>query len=278
MTPHRRMLKRAGTYAAALLVLVLIAFPLYGVMLTSVQRESDIRSRDVSFVPRYIDASHYREVLSPGHIVPIREAMLNSLVISTLSALIAVAIALPATYALGRMRVPGKKVILAMLVSIYLLPTLLFVIPLYIKAVELGLVDTYPGLIIPYVAFLLPFLVWILGGFLKAVPIEVEEAAKLDGATRFQLITKIVLPLMQPGILAALLMGFILSWIEFLTPLLFTGRLKVLTVSLGLYRSTFDIQIGQLAAAAVVTALPVIVLTIVFQRNIREAVAAGADR
>lgn len=278
MRPAHRSIRRFGTYAAAVAVFVLIAFPLYGVMLTSVQREADIRSRDVNFVPRYIDASHYREVLSVGHIVPIREAMVNSFIISTLSALIAVAIAVPATYALGRMQVPAKKYILAALVSIYLLPTLLFVIPLYIKAVELGLVDTYPGLIIPYVAFLLPFLVWILGGFLKAVPIEVEEAARLDGATRLQLMTKIVLPLMQPGILAALLMGFILSWIEFLTPLLFTGRLKVLTVSLGLYRSTFDIQIGQLAAAAVVTALPVIVLTVVFQRNIREAVAAGADR
>lgn len=274
----RRLLRRVGTYAAALLVLVLIAFPLYGVVLTSVQREADIRSRDVNFLPRYVDTSHYREVLSPGHIVPIREAMVNSLIVAVLSAVIAVVIALPATYALGRMRVPAKKLILGALVSIYLLPTLLFVIPLYIKAVELGLVDTYPGLIIPYVAFLLPFLVWILGGFLKSVPIEVEEAARLDGANRFHLITKIVLPLMKPGILAALLMGFILSWIEFLTPLLFTGRLKVLTVSLGLYRSTFDIQIGQLAAAAVVTALPVIVLTLLFQRNIREAVIVGADR
>ena len=274
----RHRLNRVATYFGAVAVLIVIAFPLYGLVLTSVQRESDIRSRDVSFVPRYIEDAHYREVLSPTHIVPIRKAMLNSFIVAGLTALIAVAVAVPATYALGRLPIPGKRIFLAALLSIYLLPTLLFVIPLYIRAVELGLVDTYAGLVIPYVAFILPFLIWILGGFLRAVPIEVEEAAQIDGANRLQVMTLIALPLMVPGILAALLMAFILSWIEFLTPLLFTGRLKILTVSLGLYRSTYDIQIGQLAAAAVLTALPVIVLTVLFQRQIREAIAAGAER
>lgn len=278
MSTYRTMLRAAWRYPAALVVFLIVAFPLYGLVLTSIQKEQDIRSRDVSFVPRYVDLEHYREVLGPGHIVPVKEAMLNSLVISSLAAVIAVALALPATYAIHRLPLPGRRYILAGLTSIYLFPTLLFVLPLYIKFVQFGLVDTYAGLLIPYVAFILPFLVWILGAFLKAVPVSVEEAALIDGATRMQVLVRIVLPLMRPGIVAGLLMGFILSWVEFLTPLLLTRELKVLTVTLGLYRSTQDIAIGQLAAAAVLTSLPLIVLTLVFQRVISQVITAGAER
>lgn len=271
-------LREAWRYLAALAVLIIIAFPLYGVLLTSVQKEQDIRSRDVNFIPHYLELDHYREVLGPGHIVPVKEAMLNSFMVSALAAVIAVSLALPATYAVNRLPLPGRRYILAGLTSIYLFPTLLFVLPLYVKVVQFGLVDTYAGLVIPYVAFILPFMVWILGAFLKAVPISVEEAAMIDGANRMQVLVRIVLPLMRPGIAAGLLMGFILSWVEFLTPLLFTRDLKILTVTLGLYRSTQEIAIGQLAAAAVLTALPIILLTLVFQRTISQVITAGAER
>jgi multiple sugar transport system permease protein len=272
------IIQRLFLYLAALVVLVFIALPLYGLVLTSIQQERDIRSRDTSFIPRYVETGHYQEVLSPGHIVPIREAMFNSFLVSGLTAVIAVGLALPATYALYRLPLPGRPYILAGLVSIYIFPLVLFVLPLYVRAAQFGLIDTFVGLVIPYVAFVLPFLIWILGAFLKSVPIEVEEAAMIDGATRLQVLLRIVLPLMRPGIGAGLLMGFILSWVEFLTPLLFTRELTILTVTLGLYRSTYEIEIGQLAAAAVLTALPVVLLTLAFQRVITQVIMAGANR
>ena len=273
-----RLVERFVVYAGALIVFAVMAFPLYGVVLTSIQREADIRTTDVRFVPTYVTLDHFREVLAEGHIVPIREAMVNSFAISILTAVVTVALALPATYALMRLRLPGKRVVLAGLIAVYLFPTLLFVLPLYIQAVNRGLTDTFVGLLIPYVAFSLPFTIWILGSFLEALPIEVEEAAQLDGCNHLRLFVQIVLPLMRPGVVAAMLMVFILAWIEFLTPLLFTSELKILPVSLGLYRSTFDIQIGQLAAAAVLTALPVVALTGIFQRMITEVITAGAHR
>lgn len=274
----RRSLPHVGRYVASAGLLFFVAFPLYGIVLTSVQRERDVRSRDLNLLPTYIDLGHYRTVLEPGHIVPIVEAMRNSLIVSLSSTVIAVALAFPAAYALNRLRVPGRRAILGMLVSVYLFPTLLFVIPLYIAWAQVGLVDTHVGLVIPYVAFLLPFMIWILGSFVRAVPLEVEEAAAMDGADIYQIATRIVFPLVRPGVFACLLLGFILSWVEFLTPLLFTNDLEMLTVALGLYRSTVDIQIGQLAAAAVLTALPVVVITLVFQRRIREVVAGVGDR
>jgi len=162
--------------------------------------------------------------------------------------------------------------------SIYLFPVMLFVAPLYVKAVQFGLIDTYIGLIIPYVAFSLPFSIWLLKGFLEGIPVEIEEAAHLDGCTPWQLFAHIVIPLMRPGIFAVMLMVFILAWTEFLTPLLFTRDIKILTVQLGLYRSTFDIKIGQMAAAAVLTALPVVLLTAFFQRIITQAITAVVDK
>lgn len=275
---RRGRLGTIGIYCGAFVVLIVMAFPLYGIVLTSVQLEPDIRSRDVSFIPQYIDIRHYEAVLSPGHIVPVREAMTNSLIVAVAAAVLAVVIGLPATYAMVRLRLPARRWIMAGLVSVYVFPTLLFIIPLYIQIVRFRLFDTHIGLIIPYVAFMLPFVIWILAAFLKSIPIEIEEAAWLDGANQFQVLWRIVTPLMRPGIVVGLLMGFILAWIEFLTPLLFTSDLKILTVALGLYRATFDIQIGQLAAAAVITALPVILITAIFQRQITDVLMAGADR
>lgn len=279
MAPRRRrIIGHVGRYLGALAVFVFVAFPLYSVLLTSIQTEQDVRSSDLNLVPTYIDLSHYREVLDPGHIVPIVAGMGNSLFVSLTAAVIAVALAVPASYALHRLRTPGRRIMLAAMVSVYVLPTLLFVIPLYIAWISIGLHDTYVGLIIPYVAFLLPFTIWILGSFIKAVPIEVEEAAQVDGAHPHQILLRIVTPLIAPGIFASLLLGFILSWVEFLTPLLFTNDITILTVALGLYRSTFDIQIGQLAASAVLTALPVIVITLIFQKRLQEVIVIGADK
>jgi ABC-type glycerol-3-phosphate transport system permease component len=134
------------------------------------------------------------------------------------------------------------------------------------------------GLLLPYAGFILPFQIWILRGFIEKLPHEVEEAARLDGCSYAQLLFYVVFPLVRPGILAGYLFAFILSWVEFLTPLIFTSDLKISTVALGLYRSTIDIKMGQLAAAAVITLLPVALLTLVFQRLITQVVLAGAER
>lgn len=271
-------LRQVSTYALALLVLVVMAFPLYGIILTSIQTERDIRSADVAFVPTYVTTEHYQQIFSDTSGVPVTESMVNSLVVAILSSVVTVAIAVPAAYAINRMRVPGKRMILGGFAAVYVLPTLLFVLPLFITVVQLGLYDTYIGLLLPYVAFTLPFMVWIMGSFVRSIPVSVEEMARIDGANLAQLIFRIVLPLLRPGIFAGLLLGFVLAWIEFLTPLLFTSDLSMLTVTLGLFRSTMDIAIGQLAAATAITALPVILITAVFQRNITEVITAGVER
>ena len=164
------------------------------------------------------------------------------------------------------------------MISVYFLPTILFIIPMFIFLVSYNLDDTILSLVVPYTAFILPFVVWILKTFIDRLPLEVEEAAKIDGCSTIQLLLKIVLPLIRPGLLSAFIFAFILSWVEFLTPLIFTNNLKMSTVALGLFRSTVDIKIGQQAAAAILTLIPVTILMVVFQRYITQVIFSGADK
>ena len=164
------------------------------------------------------------------------------------------------------------------MISVYFLPTILFIIPMFIFLVSYNLDDKIISLVVPYTAFILPFVVWILKTFIDRLPLEVEEAAKIDGCSTTQLLLKIVLPLIRPGLLSAFIFAFILSWVEFLTPLIFTNNLKMSTVALGLFRSTVDIKIGQQAAAAILTLIPVTILMVVFQRYITQVIFSGADK
>lgn len=274
-----RRVRSIGKYLAAILVVCVMLFPLYSLVLTSAQYEVDIRSRNVSLIPRYITPDHYSEVLRPGHIVPIAEATKNSLILSVCASLLCMSLGSMAAYALVRLHFRGKSAFLFGLSAIYLFPGILFVIPLFTLVVRLGLVDTFISLIIPYSAFILPFMIWILKSFFEKVPADLEAAAAIDGCNMRQLIFRILLPLAVPGLVATFIFGFILSWIEFLTPLIFTtSRFPILTVSLGLYRGTVDIKMGQQAAAATIALLPVVLLTILFQRLIIGGLLSGAEK
>lgn len=275
---RRRMVRNLFVYGAAIVVLLIMAFPLYGLILTSLQPESVIRSRDVRFLPDQLFFQHYREVLTPGHIVPIRAGLINSLIVSVMTAVVCLSVALPAAYALSRLKVPARNAMLAAMISVYFLPTTLFLIPMFVFFVGWGIDDTFLSLVLPYSGFILPFVIWILKTFIDKLPVEVEEAARIDGATHFQVLHYVILPLLRPGILAAFIFSFILSWVEFLTPLIFTNDIKISTVMLGMFRSTIDIQVGQQAAAAVLTLLPVALMMLVFQRLITRVMLGGAER
>ncbi|MEQ8400263.1 MAG: carbohydrate ABC transporter permease [Roseitalea porphyridii] len=275
---RRRLVRQITIYGSALVVFVLMAFPLYGLLLTSLQPETVIRSRDVQFLPSTLYFEHFRAVLAPGHIVPLREGILNSLLVSILTAAVCLIVALPAAYALSRLRVPGKNAMLVAMVSVYFLPTTIFLIPMFVLFVSWGINDTFLSLVLAYSGFILPFEIWILKTFIDRLPREVEDAARIDGCTHMQVMRHVVLPMVRPGIMAGFIFAFILSWIEFLTPLIFTSDIKISTVALGMFRSTIDIEVGQQAAAAVLTLLPVALLMIVFQRLITQVLMAGADR
>ena len=272
------LLKKFFIYVFAFIVFLIMFFPLYGLILTSIQPENIIRSRNLSFFPKEIIFSHFAEVLKPDHISNLYVGMKNSLIISILTSFLCLILGFPAAYSLSRLNLPAKNIILGSLISIYFLPTILFVIPLFVILVSYQLDDTILSLAVPYTAFILPFVIWILKSFIDKLPIEVEEAAKIDGCSTFQILFYIIFPLLRPGIIASFIFAFILSWVEFLTPLIFTNNLKISTVALGLFRSTIDIKIGQQAAAAIITLIPVTILMIFFQQYITKVVLTGSNK
>ena len=272
------IIKNFFIYFFAIFIFFIMFFPLYGLILTSIQPEHIIRSRNLSFFPTEIIFSHFAEVLKPNHISNLYEGMRNSLTVSFFTSFLCLILGFPAAYSLSRLSLPAKNIILGALISVYFLPTILFVIPLFVILVSYQLDDTVLSLVIPYTAFTLPFVIWILKSFIDKLPTEVEEAAKIDGCSILQLLFYIIFPLLRPGLIAAFIFAFILSWVEFLTPLIFTNNLKISTVALGLFRSTIDIKIGQQAAAAIITLIPVTILMIFFQQYITRVVLSGSDK
>lgn len=264
------------TYVLAVVIGLIMAFPLLTLLRVSFFTRLELYDKPIRWFPHTLKWQNYVDVLAPDHIVPLKPAITNSFIVACAAATLTVIIASLAAYAFARLRFPGRNGFQSLLLSVYLLPAILFLIPIFMMLRPLKLLDTYFSLILPYTVWMIPFVVLILKDFFDTVPQEIEDAALVDGCTRFGLIWRIVLPLAGPGLVAAWVSSFIMSWNEFLTPLILTSRLKVITVTLGQYTSTYDIQLGHMAAAGVYAILPVLILTLIFQRRIEQGITAGS--
>lgn len=202
----------------------------------------------------------------------------NSLVTAVVVTLITTVVASLSGYAVARLRFPGRGSVASLILILYLVPPALLFIPLYRVLAELGATNHLTSLFLSYPTFTVPFCTWLLIGFFKALPQELEEAAFVDGATRFKALTRVVLPLAAPGIVASAIFAFTLSWNEFLYALVFIQDERMITVPVGLnlliYGDVF--HWGQLMAASVITTIPVVALYMFIHRWMVEGLAAGS--
>jgi ABC-type glycerol-3-phosphate transport system permease component len=172
----------------------------------------------------------------------------------------------------------GKRAILAVILAVTMFPQIAIVSPLYMLLRALHLIDTYPGLVLPYLTFAIPLTVWLLVGFFRELPRDIEEQAMIDGATRWQAMTRIVLPLSAPGLATTAILTFIYCWNEFLFALSFTlgPERQTVPVAMALFRGQYQIPWGEILAGAIVATAPVAVIVIAFQRRIVHGLTAGA--
>ena len=202
----------------------------------------------------------------------------NSLVTAVVVTLITTVVASLSGYAVARLRFPGRGSVASLILILYLVPPALLFIPLYRVLAELGATNHLTSLFLSYPTFTVPFCTWLLIGFFKALPRELEEAAFVDGATRIKALTRVVLPLAAPGIVASAIFAFTLSWNEFLYALVFIQDERMITVPVGLnlliYGDVF--HWGQLMAASVITTIPVVALYMFVHRWMVEGLAAGS--
>lgn len=201
---------------------------------------------------------------------------LNSLVVSLSVTLISVALSAPGAYAIARYK-PGGSITRFLILSTDLLPPVILIVPLFIIFKNFGLVNSLPGLSLSYLAFNIPFVLWMLISFFEGVPKSLEEAALIDGASRFQAFVRIVFPLAAPGILAAAIFSFIVSWNEFLFALVLnSGKTSTFPVALAALQTSGGVRMGEVAAGVIVAILPIFVVFPFVQRYLVEGLTLGA--
>lgn len=230
-----------------------------------------------SFTPTL---SNYRAVLTTGgtsssqSFVPLLE---HSATVAVLATLLALAVGIPAAYALTLQTFRARRGVALWMLSTIMFPPIVAVVPIFILAGHLNLIDTYPVLVIPYAAFNLPMVVWILRGTIQQVPVEIEQAALVDGATRLGALTRVILPLVVPGIATAAIFSVILCWNEFLFALTLT-RSSVITAPVGVNQFTglYGTQWEYLTAASTVIVAPILILTLVLRRRFVSGLTFGA--
>lgn len=266
----------AASHLGLMLFMVFLVFPLLWMLSTSFKATAEIYSGSVSLVPESGSLVHYRSVLQEQKIL---SSMLNSLYVGACSTILAVLIALPGAYALARFTTRWNNVVLGWILGSQIFPVILVLIPLYVILRMVFLTDSLVGLTLVYVVWDLPFVLWMLHGYVKTIPVEIEEAASIDGASRTQVIFRILVPLLLPAIGASVLFAFVSAWNEFFFALVLMKSPDLMTLQVELARFTGmegQARIGPLAAASVLATVPSVILFGLLQRWFSSGLVAGA--
>jgi ABC-type glycerol-3-phosphate transport system permease component len=275
MTAQTSWPRHAWPLAATVAVLALF-FPIYWAIVSSVTPESRLFGQP-TLLPPTPTLDHYRALFADRSFwTPVR----NSLIVAGLTTALSVVMGAACAYALARLEFRGKTVTLAFVLAVSMFPQISIVSPLYLVLRELRLLNTYPGLILPYLTFAMPLTIWMLVGFFRQLPAEVEQAAFMDGAGRLRTLWEIVLPMSWPGLATTAILTFLYSWNEFLFALSFTlgPERYTVPVAITLFRGQYQVPWGQILAAAVVATVPVAALVLVAQRRIVAGLTSGAIR
>ena len=261
--------------AVLLLLVAFAALPFIWALIASLRPESELFGADAPILPRDIGFDHYRALFETRDFwTPIR----NSLVVALSTTIFCVVIGALAAYALARIEFRGRTPLLAFILAVTMFPQISIVSPLFLLLRELRLINTYPGLILPYLTFAMPLTVWLLVGFFRQIPVDLEEAAMVDGASRPSVLIRIVLPLAAPGIATTAILTFIYCWNEFLFALSFTlgPERHTVPVAIALFRGQYQVPWGEILAAAIVATAPVAAIVLAFQRRIVQGLTTGA--
>ncbi|MFF7642603.1 ABC transporter permease subunit [Streptomyces canus] len=267
---------RVGQYAALLAYLVFLAFPFLWLISTAFKSPRELGSLHPTWIPRDPTLDNFRQAFDEQ---PLLRAAGNSLLAALAAAVIAVLIATPAAYVMARRRTRLAKAATGWVVVSQAFPLVLVIIPLFLVLKNLRLINSLVGLVMVYVVWALPFALWMLVGYVRAVPTELEEAAAVDGAGRLRTLVSVTAPLLAPGIVATALFAFITAWNEFFFALVLlkTADRQTLPVVLTHFIGAEGVaDLGPLAAAAFLATLPSLVIFAIIQRRVTGGMLTGA--
>ncbi|MEP9390134.1 carbohydrate ABC transporter permease [Mesorhizobium sp. KR9-304] len=262
------------------LMLIYTALPMVWMVLTSIKSGFAAMAFPPEWWPDEPTLASYRNLLDPQNSVgkDFLQFFWNSLLVSILTTILAVLVAVPAAYAFSRFSFPGRQFLYFSVLLRNMFPAVIFLVPLFILMRFLGLVNTHGSLVLTYLTFGLPLAIWLLKGFYDNIPVQLEQAARIDGATRLQAFILIVMPLSVPGIIATAIYSFIGAWNEYIYAYTFLSKNDQLTLPVGVQRffSENTTDFPGLMAASFMMSVPVVVLFLVLQRYFVRALTEGA--
>jgi multiple sugar transport system permease protein len=262
-------------WVAVAAIVVFCLAPFYWLLNISLKSGPDLSSSAI--IPPNPSLTNFKSIFQNSDFT---HALANSAIVSLTTTVLALIVGSFCAYALARLRFPGKFLLLGLVLTITTFPPIAIAAPIFKLWTDIGLFNTLPGLIIPYLTFALPLAIYILVSFFKEIPKDLEEAALVDGATRFQAFTKVVIPLAAPGLATAGILTFIFAWNEFLLAVTLTSTPAARTVPAAIAfftgGSEHEEPLGTIAAASVVISIPLIFLVLFFQKRIVAGLTAGA--
>ena len=274
MTWRKDLVTRGGVFLGLVLFVFLVAAPLVWLLLSSLMEQQALTATPPDFSAAAFTLDNYIQVF--GSAAQLGKGILNSSIVALMTTALAILLGAPAAYALARLPVPGSNVFLLLVLAAQMFPAIVIVIPLFIAASKLGLIDTRLNLILVYLSFNLPVVIWVLRGFFAGIPQGLERAARIDGAGIVQTFLLIILPISWPPLFAAAVFAFIEAWNEFFFALIMTRQSSqtvplVISAFAGQYQTVF----GQMMAAAAISIAPVIILAILLRNHILRGFADG---
>jgi ABC-type glycerol-3-phosphate transport system permease component len=270
----RRTRQSLALYAAMACAAIYSLFPIYWMVISSL-RDPAVLYNSVSLLPGPFSLESYTKLLAATDFTV---WFTNSVIVAVCSGAITVVLSVIIAYAVTRLPVPGKTAIVGTMLMAYMFPPLLLAIPLYAIFVKLGLDDTHLGLILAHTTITLPLGVWLLWGFFKQMPFDIEEAAMVDGCSRLGAFFHVVLPLALPGIVTVVIFAFLLSWSDYIFALVMVNSdlKKTLPAGIETMVGQYELRDGELMAGSVLMALPLFLAFMFLNRYFIQGLSAGA--
>ena len=269
---------RVSFWALVAVITIGCLLPFVWAVITSLKSNTEVYRSPASYFPTPPDLVQWSKVLTLPRFT---RALLNSTIIASSATAISLLVGSICAYALARLRFPGKHLVLTAVLAVAMFPGIAIISPLYLQFRDWGLINSKLSLILPNVTFTLPICIWTLTAFFRDLPAELEEAARVDGASRLQTFAQIVTPLAAPGVFTTAILLFIAAWNEFLFARTFMSEQSQFTapVAIAQFQGADVADVtpwGEISAAAVVSTLPLVILVLVFQRRIIAGLTAGA--
>jgi len=268
-------------FISIIIILILVLLPIYWMLNTSFKFQPEIFKIPPTLFPKHFTFSNYVSIIA-GNLassIPFLTYFKNSMIVTIASVVLTLFLATPAGYVFSRMKFFGRRTLIYVVLISQMLPIVLILIPIYTLFLKLRLLSTYIGLILPYLMFTLPFSIWMLKGYFDSIPTELDDAAKVDGCTKFQAFLRVILPNVRPGITATAIVAFIMCWDEFIIALTIMDKNEMRTLPVGIIQSfvgQFSIKWGEMMAASVITTIPVVLIFIFLSKHLIGGLTKGA--